>query len=153
MILNLSFSREALIWISLLVQMVCLQWGRPGFDPWVREIFWRREWLPSPVFLPGEFHGQRSLVGSSRYSCKESDMTEWLLLLLSRFSRVQLCVTPIDGSPPGYSVPGILPTRILERVAISFSNACMHAKSVQLCPTLCDPMDSSPPSSSVHGIL
>ena len=32
-------------------------------DPWVRKIPWRREWLPTPVFLPGESHGQRSLEG------------------------------------------------------------------------------------------
>ena len=37
----------------------------PGFDPCVRKIPWRREWLPTPVFLPGEFHGQRRLVGYS----------------------------------------------------------------------------------------
>ena len=36
---------------------------KPGFDPWVEKILWRREWLPTPVFLPGEFHGQRSLAG------------------------------------------------------------------------------------------
>ena len=36
----------------------------------------RREWLPAPVFLPGEVHGQRSLVGYSPWGCKESDMTE-----------------------------------------------------------------------------
>ena len=42
----------------------------------------------------------------------------------------------VDGSPPGSSVPGILQARILEWVAISFSNACMHAKSLQLCLTL-----------------
>ena len=59
----------------------------------------------------------------------------------------------IDGSPPGSSVTGILQARILEWVAISFSNACMHAKLLQSCPTLCDPMDSSPPGSSVHRIL
>ena len=35
------------------------------FDPWVGEGPWRREWLPSPVFLPGKFHGQRILVGHS----------------------------------------------------------------------------------------
>ena len=46
-----------------------------------------------------------------------------LLLLLSRFSRVRLCATPIDGSPPGSPVPGILQARTLEWVAISFSNA------------------------------
>ena len=60
---------------------------------------------------------------------------------------------PIDGSPPGSSVPRVLQARILEWDAISFSNACMHAKSLQLCPTLCDPMDSGPPGSSVHRIL
>ena len=50
----------------------------------------------------------------------------------------------IDGSPPGSTAPRILQARILEWVAISFSNACMHAKLLQSCPTLCDPMDSSP---------
>ena len=41
----------------------CLQCRRPGFNPWVRNISWRRAWQPTPVFLPGESHGQRSLVG------------------------------------------------------------------------------------------
>ena len=49
---------------------------------WVQKIPWRREWLPTPVFLPGEFHGQRSLVGYSPWDCKESDMTEGLTLSL-----------------------------------------------------------------------
>ena len=69
---------------------------------------------------------------------------------------LQSCPTlcnPIDGSPPGSPVPGILQARTLEWVSIAFFNACMHAKLLQLCPTLCDPMDSSPPGSSVHGIL
>ena len=69
---------------------------------------------------------------------------------------LQSCLTlcdPIDGSPPGSSVPGILWARTLEWVAISFSNACMHAKSLQSCLTLCGPIDSSPPGSSVPGIL
>ena len=38
--------------------------------------FWRRKWQPTPVFLPGEFHGQRSLVGYSPWGHKESDTTE-----------------------------------------------------------------------------
>ena len=65
---------------------------------------------------------------------------------------LQSCPTlcdPIDGSPPGSSVPGILQARTLEWVAISFSSACMHAKLLQSCPTLCNPMDSSPPGSSI----
>ena len=60
---------------------------------------------------------------------------------------------PIDSSPPDSSVPGILQARILGWVAISFFNACMHARPFQSCPTLCDSMDSSPPGSPVHGIL
>ena len=47
-----------------------------GFDPWVRKIPQRRAWQPTPVFLPGESHGQRSLVGYSPRDRKESDMTE-----------------------------------------------------------------------------
>ena len=41
-----------------------------------------KEWLPTPVFLPGEFHGQRSLVGYSPWGYKESDTTERLTLSL-----------------------------------------------------------------------
>ena len=59
----------------------------------------------------------------------------------------------IDGSLPFSSIPGILQARILEWVAISFSNAYMHAKSLQSCLTLCNLMDSSPPGTSVHRIL
>ena len=46
------------------------------FNPWVRKIPWRRKWQPTTVFLLGEFHGQRSLVGYSPWDHKESDMTE-----------------------------------------------------------------------------
>ena len=45
---------------------------------WVRKIPWRRKWQPAPVFLPGEFCGQESLVGYSPGDVKESDTTEWL---------------------------------------------------------------------------
>ena len=41
---------------------ICLQCKRQGFDPWVRKILWRRKWQPTPVFLPGKSHEQRSLV-------------------------------------------------------------------------------------------
>ena len=44
-------------------QRICLQCRRPGFDPWVGKILQRREWQLTPVFLPGKFHGQRSLTG------------------------------------------------------------------------------------------
>ena len=51
---------------------------RRNFDPWVRKIPCRRKWQPAPVFLPGEFHGLRSLVGYSPWGHKELDMTERL---------------------------------------------------------------------------
>ena len=41
-----------------------------------QEDSWRRAWQPTPVFLPGEFHGQRSLAGYSPWGPKESNMTE-----------------------------------------------------------------------------
>ena len=44
--------------------------------PWVEKIPWRREWLPTPLFLPEEFHGQRSLAGYSPWGPKELDTTE-----------------------------------------------------------------------------
>ena len=44
--------------------------------PWVEKIPWRREWLPAPVFLPGESHGQRTLAGDSPQGHKDSDTTE-----------------------------------------------------------------------------
>ena len=48
------------------------------FDPWFGKIPWRREWQPTPVFLPGEFHGQRSLAGYIQWGPKELDTTEQL---------------------------------------------------------------------------
>ena len=50
----------------------------PGFVPWVGKIPWRRKWQPTPVFLPGQSHGQRSLVGYSPWGHKELDVTERL---------------------------------------------------------------------------
>ena len=86
---------------------------------------------------------------------RERPLARRLKLLLSRFSRVRLC-DPIDGSPSGSPVPGILQARTLEWVAISFSK-CMTVKSesevAQSCPTLSDPMDCSLPGSSIHGIF
>ena len=48
------------------------------FDPWVRKIHWSKKWQPTAVFLPGNFCGQRSLVGYSSWGHKESNMTERL---------------------------------------------------------------------------
>ena len=69
---------------------------------------------------------------------------------------LQLCPTlcdPIDSSPPGFAVPGILQARTLEWIAISFSKVKSKSEVAQSCPTLSDPMDCSLPGSSVHGIF
>ena len=56
----------------------CRKCKRLEFDPWVRKIPQRRKWQPTPIFLPGESHGQRSLAGYSQWDRKVSDMNEWL---------------------------------------------------------------------------
>ena len=54
---------------------------RLRLDPWVGKIPWRRDWQPTPVFLPRESHGQRSLVDYSPWGHKELDMTKQLTLI------------------------------------------------------------------------
>ena len=54
----------------------CRRHKRHWFNLWVGKIPWRRAWQPTLVFLPGESHGQKSLVGFSLCGCKESDMAE-----------------------------------------------------------------------------
>ena len=98
-----------------------MYWGFPGGSdgkvsacnagdpPWVRKTLWRKKWQPSPVFLPGEFHGLGILVGYSPWGCKESDTTErlrftytciisqllFLFRLLCNIEQSSLCY-PID---------------------------------------------------------
>ena len=55
-------------------EMLEIQVQSPGQE----DLGGGEEWQPAPVFLPGEFHGQRSLVGYSPWGCKESDMSEQL---------------------------------------------------------------------------
>ena len=71
---------------------LCLQCRTLGLIPGSGRFPWRREWQHTPVFLPEEFHGQRSLVGYSPWGLKESDMTE----------RLSLSMSPLEGakSPP-----------------------------------------------------
>ena len=85
---------------------------------------WRRKWQPTLVFLPGKSHEQRSLAGYSPRGHKRVRHT--LQIAAAAAKSLQSCPTlcdPIDGSPPGSPVPGILQARTLEWVAISFSSA------------------------------
>ena len=100
-----------------------------------------------------------------------SDLLQWMILVLANgmyffphgiddvcvlvLSCVRLC-NPIDCSPPGPSIHGILQARTLEWVAISFSKRNYRKKEsevAQSCPTLSDPMDCSLSASSIHGIF
>ena len=84
-VMNLPAMRETWIW--------SLGWKDP----------WRRAWQPTPVFLPGGFHGQRSLAGCSPWGRKESDTTERLILLL-----LQGCLRNLSSSKTARYSPGSL---------------------------------------------
>ena len=66
------------------------------FDPWDRKIPWRREWQPTPVFLPGESHGQRNLTSFSPWGCKESGTNEQLTHTLV-VQWLRLCTSTAGG--------------------------------------------------------
>ena len=93
-------------------QSICLQCGRPGFNPWVGKIPWRRKWQSTPVFLPEKSHGRRSLVGYSPWGHKESDTTErlhfhFLFIWNSIFKIIKLLLKCSD-------------------IAVSCVGACLH---------------------------
>jgi len=92
----------------------CLQSGRPRFNPWVRKIPWRRIWQPTPVFLPGESHGQRSLVGYGPWGHKELDTTERLHFHLRDHQHL-----------PGVRIRHIQPVLKSHLVILSQLNICI----------------------------
>ena len=121
---------------GLRIQLQCMRHRRHKFEPWVEKIPWRRKWRLTSIFLPWKFNRLRNPESYSPNGLRESDMTERLSMHARQKSlnknkvaaakSLQSCPTlcdPIDGSPPGSRVPGILQARTLEWVAISFSNA------------------------------
>jgi len=63
---------------------------RPGFDPSVGKMSWRRKWQPTPIFLPGESHGWRSLGGATVHRVAELDMTEQLNMLIYKYKYINI---------------------------------------------------------------
>ena len=108
------------------------------------------QWLERVVV---DMRRERSQKEEQHKSFWESIRRKKLRHVVQSLSHVQLFCDLLACSLTGSSEHAILQARILEWVAISFSNASVQAKSLKSCPTLCDPMDSSPQSSSVHGIL
>ena len=76
------FSSSVLLLVlgRLLTPILIYQWelGFSSIESWKSIKFWRRKWQPTPVFLPGESHGQRSLTDYSPWGHKESDTTKQL---------------------------------------------------------------------------
>ena len=111
-----------------------------------QEDSWRREWQPTPVFLPGESHWQRGLVGYSPWGHKESDTTEQLTLdvYLTGFDKSHCSVSPVAGpwkvfSLWGYSSSGkptaFQPGHILSSFPSSLKNLlliCLRKSSLSL---------------------
>ena len=89
---NIFIKKYAFQWLLRWLRQgrICPQCGILRFDPWVRKIPWRREWLPTPIFLPGKSHGQRDLAGYNPWDGKELDTTEQLTLSLSLFQSSSL---------------------------------------------------------------
>ena len=93
-------------------------------------MHWRRKWQPTPVFLPGESHGRRSLAGYSPWGLKsQTRLSDFQFTNQFKFVKVKVLVAqssptlcdPIDCGLQGFSVRGILQARMLEWVAIPFS--------------------------------
>ena len=134
-------------------ERICLQCGRPGFQPRVGKIPWRREWQPTPVFLPGESHGQKGLVGYSPWGCKQSDTTErptlsWSAKKECRLPRERdpsrvhvsipnyLSISPSSPPPAAISLRQVLMCYMLVVTADNTSvlpdlSSCSHRQDVQ----------------------
>ena len=95
--------------------------------------------------------------GTVHRVAKELDMIQpLLLLLLSHFSHVQLCVTPQTAAHQALLSLGFSRQEYWSELplpSLATSSAAAAAESLQSCPTLCDPIDGSPPGSTIPGIL
>ena len=104
----------------------------------VRKTPWRKEWQPTTVFLPGEFHNQKSMAGYNLWNCKESDMTEG----------------PTPDSQYAHASAdnpfiNLYTMTCYKYVIFSFWNSQIRSVA-QSCLTLCDSMNRSTPGLPVH---
>ena len=104
-------------------------------------MHWRRKWQPTPVFLPGESQGRRSLVGCRLWGHTESDTTEATQQQQQQqqgyFSSVQFSRSVVSDSLRPHLGPEYSRTRFED----PWKCMCVCAESLQPCLTLCDPMD------------
>ena len=149
----MTFKRFGLPW-WLRWKGICLQCRRPRFISLVGKIPWKRKWQPTPVLLPGNSHGWRTLVGCSPWGHKESDMTERLHFHFSLSYigegngnplQCSCLENPRDGGAWWAAVCGVTQSRTrLKRLS---SSSSVYA-SMLLSPFI-SPCPSSPPSLSI----
>jgi len=113
----------------------CRRHKRCGFDPWVEKIPWRRKWQPTPVSLPGESHGQRSLEGYSQSIVSQRVRNDWsnLACMHKKFSNV-FCRY----------------RQVYSKIYVEGHQSVQFSSVAQLCPTLWGSMDYSTPDLLVH---
>ena len=110
---TLCFTRRLTLAFSLVAQQsrISPQCMRCRLNPWVRKIPWRRVWQPTPLFLPGESHGQRSLVGYTVHRvAKSQTQLKWQLYLpwasgSGNFRQIPLVVEVGEGKQNCPCVP------------------------------------------------
>ena len=138
---------------------VSLKCGRPGIDYCVGKIPWRRKWQSTPALLPGKSHGRRSLIGYSPWCHKESDTNERLHFHFHSHPYMNTGKTIALTRQSLVSKVMSLLLNMLSRLAITFLPRSKvkvkesESEVAQLCWTLCNPPDCSPPGFSVHRIL
>ena len=133
------------------------------FDPWFGKIPWRREWQPTPVFLPGEFHGQRSLAGYIQWGPKELDTTEQLTFTffsLSPKAIYSCCLVsmvgdwfqdpPVDAKIRGCS--SLMVGSPYEQLYINGFNQLQFYGSPLQCSCLENPRDSGAWWAAIYGV-
>ena len=115
---------------------------------------WRRKWQPAPVFLPGKSHGQISLMGYSSWGCKKSWtwLDDWRTTInLTQKYWKESVNNKIESGP--FRKNAMVSSLLRDSSAVlNGVYAAAAAKSLQSCPTLCDPIDGSPPGSPIPRI-
>ena len=158
---------------SLVVQLVkiCLQCGRPGFDPWIGKILWRGEGLPTPVFWPGEFHGLYShglaksqsdfhfhQISAQILYCDYINL--WVNLWRSNILTMALHSSTVARKIPWMEEPGRLQSMgslesdTTERLHFHFPLSCIgegNGNPLQ-CSCLENPRDGGAWQAAVHGV-
>ena len=109
---------------------------RHGFNPWVRKIPWRTAQKPTPVSLPGQSHGQRSLVGYSPWGRKESDTTERLSNNNTAIQGNVATLPParVPGFPPVWPWKGRCVSLVPCILEVATSQRCSEDRGNWLCP-------------------